>query len=71
MEYKREDYATPYEKWKSLPEAEKYLKPKMTFARRDEVAMKMSDTECARKMAAAKTQLLRGCKIESPVAQTV
>ena len=70
-EYKREDYATPYEKWKSLPEAEKYLKPKMTFARLDEAAMKMSDTECARKMAAAKTQLLRGCKIESPVAQTV
>ena len=66
-EYKREDYATPYEKWKSLPEAEKYLKPKMTFARLDEAAMKMSDTECARKMSLVKTQLLRSCKIESPV----
>ena len=66
-EYKREDYATPYEKWKSLPDAEKYLKPKMTFARLDEAAMKMSDTECARQMSLAKTQLLRSCKIESPV----
>ena len=67
-EYKREDYATPYEKWKSLPEAEKYLKPNMSFARLEEAALKMSDTECARKMAAAKAQLLRRCKIESPVA---
>ena len=66
-EYKREDYATPYEKWKSLPEAEKYLKPNMTFARLDDAAGKMSDTEYARKMAAAKERLLRVCKIESPV----
>ena len=44
-EYKREDYATPYEKWKSLPEAEKYLKPKMTFARLDEVAMRSCKIE--------------------------
>jgi transposase InsO family protein len=69
-EYKREDYATPYEKWKSLAEAEKYLKPKMTFARLDEAALQMSDTECAHKMAVAKTQLLRSCKIESPVGAT-
>jgi len=65
-EYKREDYATPYEKPKTLAETEKYLKPKMTFARLDEAAMKMSDTECARKISLAKTQLLRNCKIESP-----
>jgi hypothetical protein len=64
---KREDYATPYEQWKSLPEAEKYLKPKMRFARLDDAAGKMSDTECARKMAAAQEQLLRNCKLESPV----
>ena len=37
-EYKREDYATPYEKLKSLPEAEKYLKEKMSFARLDAAA---------------------------------
>jgi hypothetical protein len=40
----------------------------MTFARLEEAAMKMSDTECARKMSLAKTQLLRSCKIESAVA---
>jgi transposase InsO family protein len=68
-EYKREDYATPYEKWKSLPQAEQYLKPNMSFARLDEAALTRSDTECARKMAAAKAQLLRRCKFESPVAR--
>jgi transposase InsO family protein len=67
-QYKREDYATPYEKWKALPEAEKYLKPHFSFAQLDQQAQKVSDTECARKMAAAKVHLLRGCKIESPLA---
>jgi transposase InsO family protein len=66
-QYKKNDYATPYEKWKSLAEAEQYLKPNLSFARLDEVALKMSDTERARKMAAARAQLLRRCKIESPI----
>jgi len=70
-QYKREDYATPYEKWKSLPEAEKYLKPNMSFARLDELALKMSDTECARQMSATRLQLLRQCKIESPSAARI
>ncbi len=65
-QYKREDYATPYEKLKGLKKAEQYLKPNLSFARLDRIAQKMSDTECARKMAAAKAQLLRRCKIESP-----
>jgi transposase InsO family protein len=65
-EYKREDYATPYEKWKSMPEAEKYLKTGMSFARLDEVAHKMSDTEWARKMVTARGALLRRCKSEAP-----
>jgi transposase InsO family protein len=66
-QYKREDYATPYEKWKALPEAEKYLKPHVSFAQLDQLAQKVSDTECARKMAAAKIHLLRRCKIEWPL----
>jgi len=65
-QYKREDYATPYEKLKSLKKAEQYLKPNLSLAHLDKTAQKMSDTQCARKMAAAKTQLLRRCKIESP-----
>ncbi|MFN3326805.1 MAG: transposase family protein [Bryobacteraceae bacterium] len=64
--YKGEDYATPYEKLSGLEKAEQYLKPNLSFAQLDRMAQKMSDTECARKMAAAKARLLRSCKFESP-----
>jgi len=65
--YKAQDYATPYEKLKSLPEAIQYLKPNIDFAQLDRLAMAMSDTECAIKMGAAKAKLLRQCKTESPI----
>ena len=65
--YKTEDYKTPYEKLKSLPDVVDLLKPGVNFTYLDQVAGKMTDTECARKMTAAKTRLLRQCKIESPV----
>jgi transposase InsO family protein len=65
-QYPRENYATPYEKLKSLGKAEQCLKPEQSWARLDQIAQKMSDTECARKMTAAKQQLLRRVKIESP-----
>ena len=65
--YKLLDYATPYEKLKSLPEAATCIKPKMSFAQLDQLAAAMSDTESAKKMTAAKATLLRRCKIESPV----
>jgi transposase InsO family protein len=64
--YKADDYQTPYEKLKSLPEAGQYLKQEGSFARLDRIATKMSDTECARKMGEAKAKLLRQCKMESP-----
>jgi transposase InsO family protein len=64
--YPAEDYRTPYEKLKSLPEAGKHLKPELSFELLDQQARRMSDTECARKMGAAKTRLLRECKLESP-----
>lgn len=64
--YKAEDYATPYEKLKSLPTASKYLKPGITFDDLDKQAARLSDTECAKKMSAAKAKLLRDCKVESP-----
>jgi transposase InsO family protein len=64
--YKADDYQTPYEKLKSLPEAAQYLKQEGSFARPDRTATKMSDTECARKMGEAKAKLLRQCKMESP-----
>lgn len=65
-QYPREEYATPYEKLKSLPEAASYLKENMSFARLDQVASAMSDTESAKKMTVAKTALLKVVKTESP-----
>jgi len=64
--YKAGDYATPYEKLKSLPAASQYLKPGTSFAQLDHQAASLSDTECAKKMSAAKAKLLRCCKVESP-----
>jgi len=64
--YKAEDYATPYEKLKSLPAASKYLKPGVSFALLDRLGQTMSDTESAKKMGRAKAELLRRCKSESP-----
>jgi hypothetical protein len=66
-QYKSEDYATPYEKLKSLPEAAQHLKAGLRFVQLDKIARAMSDTEAARKMGAAKAKLLRQCKSESPL----
>ena len=48
--YKYTDVFTPYEKFKSLPKAEQYLKPGVTFDDLDQKANMMSDTEAARQM---------------------
>jgi len=66
-EYKLTDYATPYQKLKSLPESANYLKEGIALKQLDRLAGKLSDTEFARKMSAAKTQLLLIAKIESPL----
>jgi len=68
--YPAEDYQTPWEKLKSLPDAAQYLKPELTLAVVDRRAKQMSDTECARKMGAAKARLMRQCKLESPLPPT-
>ena len=64
--YKLDDYATPYQKLKSLPGAAEYLKPGISMEALDRIAGAMSDTEFAKKMGAAKAKVLRACKIESP-----
>ncbi len=66
--YRREDYATPYEKLKSLAGAETFLKPGISFQQLDRRARQMSDTEAARKMRQAKAALLRAVKLEAPTA---
>ena len=45
--YSYENMMTPYDKLKSLPSAQDYLKPEATFEDLDEFAMKMSDNESA------------------------
>jgi transposase InsO family protein len=66
-QYKIEDYRTPFEKLKLLERAEQYLKPGVSLTELEREALAMSDTECARKMNAAKSRLLRECKAQSPV----
>lgn len=38
---------TPYEKFKSLPEAAQYLKEGLTFEKLDDIAKAMTDNEAA------------------------
>src|ERR1035438_9264513 len=64
--YPRENYATPYEKFRSLPEAYRHLKEGMRWELLDRIAYAHSDTAVAPQMAAAKTALLDQCKLESP-----
>jgi len=65
--YPAENYATPYEKLKSLSEAANYLKSGVSFEQLGVLAAAMSDTECAKKMGMAKAKLLLRCKSESPI----
>lgn len=66
-EYKAGDYRTPLEKLKSLERVEQYLKPGTSLAQLEREAMVMTDTECARQMNAAKSRLLRQCKVQFPL----
>lgn len=52
--YPQEDYKTPYEKLKSIPNARKYLKKDVSFDKLDEIAYSQSDTEFAINMNKAK-----------------
>jgi len=63
--YKLEDYRTPFEKLHSLPGAERFLRPGLSLPELERRALEMSDTECAIRMNAAKTKLLRQCKTPS------
>ena len=51
-------WTTSYEKLKSLPQAEQYLKSGITFAQLDKIAYAESDNQFAEKMRKAQTQLL-------------
>ena len=55
--YKR--YATPWDVFRQLPEAATYLRPGQTMAALEAGALRLSDTEAARRMQQAKHQLFR------------
>jgi transposase InsO family protein len=50
---------TPYEKFKSLPQAQRFLKPGLTFKQLDEIAGSISDNEAAKPLKEAKQQLFK------------
>lgn len=59
---KRYPYAnlmTPYDKLKSLPAADQYLKPGITFQQLDDIALQDSDNEAARRLNQARNTLFR------------
>ena len=60
--YKLENYQTPYDKLKSLDNAEQYLKDELSFKQLDEIAYEMSDNDFAEKMQKAKEELFKNFK---------
>ena len=65
--YAAEDYATPYERLRAMSEGHRYLKEGLRWELLDSQAYQYSDTEAARRMMRAKSELLRQCKLESPL----
>ncbi len=57
--YPYEEMNTPYDKLKSLPEANRFLRPGITFEQLDAIALALSDNDAARQMNAAKRQLFK------------
>jgi len=57
--YPYKNMKTPYEKLKSLPQAETHLKPGVTFKQLDAIAYKISDNEAARRLNKARTLLFQ------------
>lgn len=57
--YPKENYMTPYEKLKSLPGAEQYLKTGTAFSELDKIALAQSDIEYAKYMQEEKYKMLK------------
>lgn len=55
--YRYERMMTPYEKLKSLPNAERFLKPGLSFQSLDDIAYAISDNEAAKRLQEARRQL--------------
>ena len=57
--YPYQEVMTPYEKFKSLPMAERYLRPGVTMEKLDDIANQMSDNEFAERMVKARSNLFQ------------
>jgi transposase InsO family protein len=57
--YPYQEVMTPYEKFKSLPAAERYLRPGITIKKLDDIASQMSDNEFAERMVKARSNLFQ------------
>jgi len=57
--YRYENMMTPYDKLKSLPNADQYLKPGITFKQLDAIAYAISDNEAAKRLKQAKSELFQ------------
>ena len=67
--YRYEDMMTPYDKLKSLPNAEQYLSPGITFEQLHAIADAMSDNEADRHLNQARDELFRSInKTQNPAA---
>ena len=55
--YRYETMMTPYDKLKSLPNADQFLKPGLSFQRLDDIAYAISDNEAAQRLQTARHQL--------------
>ena len=61
--YPYEKIKTPYEKLKSLPQVETYLRPGISLETLDAIANQMSDNQCAERMVKARYNLLKQTNI--------
>ncbi len=57
--YRYQDMMTPYEKFRSLSDADSYLKPGATFKKLDTIAAQCSDNEAAKLLNEARTKLFQ------------
>jgi hypothetical protein len=55
--YRYQDYQTPYEKLKSIPDVQKYLKEGITLEMLDQIAKKYTDNEMAEKVQLSRSKL--------------
>jgi len=57
--YRYQDMMTPHEKFRSLPEVERYLKPCVTLKKLDAIATRYSDNEAAQHLNEARAKLFQ------------